>query len=49
MDNLCQVLVESFAVNERMSQSVLEQLDPAAWRRSLQVPVLSAKAVYLDK
>ena len=35
MDNLCQVLVESFAVNERMNQIVLEQLDPAAWRANL--------------
>jgi len=28
----CQVLVESYAVNERMNQIVLEHLDPAAWR-----------------
>lgn len=31
----CQVLVESYAVNERMNQIVLEQLDPAAWRAQL--------------
>ena len=31
----CQVLVESFAVNERMNQIVLEHLDPAAWRAKL--------------
>jgi uncharacterized damage-inducible protein DinB len=30
-----QVLVESFAVNERMNQIVLEQLEPAAWRANL--------------
>ena len=30
--DLCQVLVESWAVNERMNQIVLEHLDPAAWR-----------------
>ncbi|HEY6339646.1 MAG TPA: DinB family protein [Candidatus Sulfotelmatobacter sp.] len=29
------VLVESFAVNERMTQIVLEHLDPAAWRAKL--------------
>lgn len=34
-DDLCQVLVESFAVNERMNQIVLEHLDPAAWRAQL--------------
>jgi uncharacterized damage-inducible protein DinB len=28
----CQVLVETYGVNERMNQIVLEQLDPAAWR-----------------
>jgi uncharacterized damage-inducible protein DinB len=28
----CQVLVESYAVNERMNQIILEHLDPAAWR-----------------
>lgn len=33
--DLCQVLVESYAVNERMNQIVLEQLDPAAWRAKL--------------
>ncbi len=30
-----QVLVESYAVNERMNQIVLEHLDPAAWRAKL--------------
>jgi uncharacterized damage-inducible protein DinB len=30
-----QVLVESYAVNERMNQIVLDHLDPAAWRASL--------------
>ena len=29
---LRQVLVESYAINERMNQIVLEHLDPAAWR-----------------
>jgi uncharacterized damage-inducible protein DinB len=33
--DLCQVLVESYAVNERMNQMVLEHLDPAAWRAKL--------------
>ena len=33
--NLSQVLVESYAVNERMNQIVLEHLDPAAWRAKL--------------
>jgi uncharacterized damage-inducible protein DinB len=33
--DLCQVLVESYAVNERMNQIVLEHLDPAAWRARL--------------
>jgi uncharacterized damage-inducible protein DinB len=33
--DLCQVLVESYAVNERMNQIVLEHLDPAAWRTKL--------------
>lgn len=32
---VCQVLVESYAVNERMHQIVLEHLDPAAWRAKL--------------
>lgn len=32
---LCQVLVESYAVNERMNQIVLEHLDPAAWHAKL--------------
>ncbi len=31
----CQALVESYAVNERMNQMVLERLDPAAWRAKL--------------
>jgi uncharacterized damage-inducible protein DinB len=34
--DLCHGLVESYAVNERMNQIVLEYLDPAAWRA--QVP-----------
>lgn len=29
------MLVESYAVNERMNQLVLEHLDPAAWRATL--------------
>lgn len=33
--DLCQVLVESYAVNERMNQIVLEHLDPAAWHAKL--------------
>ena len=33
--DLCQVLMESYAVNERMNQIVLEHLDPAAWRARL--------------
>src|SRR5271169_3348891 len=33
--DLSQVLVESYAVNERMNQMVLEHLDPAAWRAKL--------------
>ncbi len=33
--DLCQALVESYAVNERMNQIVLEHLDPAAWRAKL--------------
>lgn len=33
--DLCQVLVESYAVNERMNQIVLEHVDPAAWRAKL--------------
>ncbi|MFL6426843.1 MAG: DinB family protein [Acidobacteriaceae bacterium] len=32
---ICQVLVESYAVNERMNQIVLEHLDPAVWRAQL--------------
>jgi len=30
-----QVLVESYAVNERMNQIILEHLDPAAWRAQM--------------
>lgn len=33
--DFCRVLVESYAVNERMNQIVLEHLDPAAWRARL--------------
>lgn len=33
--DFCRVLVESYAVNERMNQIVLEHLDPAAWRANL--------------
>jgi len=33
--DLRQVLVESYAVNERMNQMVLEHLDPGAWRAKL--------------
>jgi uncharacterized damage-inducible protein DinB len=33
--DLVPVLVESYAVNERMNQIVLEHLDPAAWRAQL--------------
>ena len=33
--DLCHGLVESYAVNERMNQIVLEHLDPAAWRAQL--------------
>jgi uncharacterized damage-inducible protein DinB len=33
--DVCQVLVESYAVNERMNQIVLENLNPAAWRAKL--------------
>lgn len=33
--DICQALVESYAVNERMTQVVLEHLDPAAWRARL--------------
>ncbi len=32
---LCQVLIESFVVNERMNQIVLEHLNPAAWGAKL--------------
>jgi uncharacterized damage-inducible protein DinB len=31
----CQALLESYAVNERMNQIVLEHLDPSAWRAKL--------------
>jgi uncharacterized damage-inducible protein DinB len=34
-DDLRRVMVESYAVNERMYQLVLERLDPAAWRAKL--------------
>jgi uncharacterized damage-inducible protein DinB len=34
-DDLRQVMVESYAVNERMYQLVLQHLDPAAWRAKL--------------
>jgi hypothetical protein len=33
--DLCQVLVESYAVSERMNLIVLEHLDPGAWRAKL--------------
>jgi uncharacterized damage-inducible protein DinB len=33
--NLAQALVESYALNERMNQVVLEHLDPAVWRAKL--------------
>jgi uncharacterized damage-inducible protein DinB len=33
--DLSQALVESYAVNERMNQIMLEHLDPAAWRAKL--------------
>lgn len=33
--DFAQVLVESYAVNERMNQIVLEHLHPAAWRAKL--------------
>lgn len=33
--DLCQALVESYAVNDRMNQLVLEHLDPGAWRAKL--------------
>jgi uncharacterized damage-inducible protein DinB len=36
--DLCQVLVESYAVNERMNQIILEHLDHAAWRASVPGP-----------
>jgi uncharacterized damage-inducible protein DinB len=33
--DICQVLVESYAVSERMNQIVIEHLDPRAWRAQL--------------
>jgi uncharacterized damage-inducible protein DinB len=33
--DFCQVLVESYAVNERMNQIILDNLDPGAWRGKL--------------
>lgn len=33
--DLCQALVESYAVNDRMNQVVLEHLDPGVWRAKL--------------
>ena len=33
--DLCRVLVESYTVNERMNQLILEHLDPTAWRAKL--------------
>src|SRR5450631_2435929 len=33
--DLSQALVESYAVNDRMNQIILERLDPAAWRAKL--------------
>ncbi len=33
--NAAQALIESYAVNDRMYQIVLEHLDPAAWRARL--------------
>jgi uncharacterized damage-inducible protein DinB len=33
--DFAQVMVESYAVNERMNQIILEQLNPAAWRAQL--------------
>jgi uncharacterized damage-inducible protein DinB len=35
VSDLSKVLVESYAVNERMNQLILEHLDPAAWRAKL--------------
>jgi uncharacterized damage-inducible protein DinB len=34
-NGISQGLIESYAVNERMNQIVLEHLDPAAWRAQL--------------
>jgi uncharacterized damage-inducible protein DinB len=34
-EDIRRVLVESWVVNERMNQVVLEHLDPAAWRGKL--------------
>src|SRR5581483_11243242 len=36
--NLAQALAESYAVNDRMNQLLLEQLDPEAWRARLPGP-----------
>jgi len=33
--DLCQVLLETYTVNERMNQIILEHLDAAAWRAKL--------------
>jgi uncharacterized damage-inducible protein DinB len=34
-EDIARALVESYFVNERMNQIILEQLDPAAWRTPL--------------
>ena len=39
----CQVLVESYSVNERMNQIVLDQLDSAVWRAKL--PGIKARTI----
>ena len=41
--DLGQVLVESYAVSERMNQIVLEHLDPGAWRAKL--PAARARTI----
>jgi uncharacterized damage-inducible protein DinB len=33
--DFCRVMVESYAVNERMNQILLDYLDPTAWRAQL--------------
>jgi uncharacterized damage-inducible protein DinB len=38
---ICQVLLETFAANDRMNQLLLKHLDPHAWR--LQAPGLSSR------